>query len=559
LDDRILIEITKKELYDSYNSYGYQYVQNYGYSLEEAYKTTLNALIEREILIKISVERFGAGDGAGVYGYLTAYEADSARKKAFDALNSGLQTYIDEFNGVSGTSDDAAAEESDAAAYKPYDKTIYYDKDKDEFTKDLSSYKEVEDIGIVPERWTPEIPAGTDASTFTRALARVIRNLESRESGFEDLISSKNHNNKKHKDEPWGWFINSENSIVKENLDSDEQEKLNRELLRIIKSNEKTAVASRVETLFTLGLDGVAGFNIYMNRGNDFDAFEKAVKQAAVASNSANSAITAYKYLVKQAMVEYNNNAPEDMEADLLSMEDGKGLPGVYYIPKNIADNLFTVSHILVSFTDEQKTRYEEITALADTDSSFNKENALLKLKAETRFGGETVYEIYNNIKSSVDSAETLQAKYNVFRDLIYKYNAENNELINPDFEYVMSVNTDKNGMIPEFTAASIDLKTAGIKGAVSGIVWGQYGAHIIMYTRDLGDFIYTGTDYELNTTYANTLFAPQTAYGNKTIFDTLLSTASYTNYEKALIAQYKMDKKIEINKSVYKNLYGGK
>jgi hypothetical protein len=327
-----------------------------------------------------------------------------------------------------------------------------------------------------------------------------------------------------------------------------------------------------VETLFSLGLDGSDGFDIYMNRGDDFEAFEGAVKKGSVAAKSASSAITAYKYLVKQAMVDYNHIPPEDMEADLLATGEGKGLSGVYYIPTNIAGNLFTVSHILVSFTDDQKARYAEINA--STDSAAIKEKELLKLYAETKFGDENVYQIYGNVKSAVDSAETTQAKYDVFRDMIYKYNAQNNELINPEFEYVMSVNKDKNGMIPEFTNASIELKTgkdldgdgvihgsdrAGTKGAVSGIVWGTYGAHIIMYTRDLSDFIYAGSDYALNTTYANTLFAPQTAYGNKTIFDTLLSTSNYTNYERALINQYKANKNIEINKNVYKNLYGGK
>ncbi|MDR1917397.1 MAG: hypothetical protein LBQ05_00210, partial [Christensenellaceae bacterium] len=470
LSNDVIIKITKKELYDAYTSYGYQYVQNYGYSLEEAYQAIIDSLIEREVLIKISVEKFGSGDGAGVYGFLTNYEADTARKNAFDALNKGLQTYIDEFNGVESATDDTT-EEDTSVKYTPYDKTILYDENKGTFSQNLDSYKEVTDIGIVPKIWTPEVPAGTDTKTFTRALARVIRNLESREKGFYDLINSGNHNDKDHKGEAWGWFVNSTNTIVKNNLNSDEQEVLNREILRIIKSNEKTTLTSRMETLFTLGLDGVDGFNIYMNRGNvvkgadgveidGFETFKNAVNNSGVATNAASSAITAYKYLVMQGIVDYNTTPPEDMEGTLLATGEGNGLSGVYYVPKSVADNLFTVSHILVSFTDEQKTRYTEISTLADTDSSFDKENEMLKLYAETEYQGENVYEIYNNIKSVVDSAETTQEKYDTFRDLIYKYNAENNELINPTFEYVMSVNTDKNQMIAEFTNASIELKT---------------------------------------------------------------------------------------------------
>ena len=45
------ITITKKDLITAYNSYGYQYVQNYGYTAEKALKTTLDGLIDRQLVL----------------------------------------------------------------------------------------------------------------------------------------------------------------------------------------------------------------------------------------------------------------------------------------------------------------------------------------------------------------------------------------------------------------------------------------------------------------------------------------------------------------------------
>jgi hypothetical protein len=565
-----VIKITKKELYETYNSYGYQYVQ-YGDTVEEAYKKTLDALIDREVTIKIAVEKFDPERKytAGVLGLLTEYEADTARKNAFTSLDSALNQFIDEINGIEQeTSTEEETEDTGAVVYEPYKKTITVSPDYKEFTPDLETYRDVLDIGFVSQKWSPELPPNAGARTFTKALTRVINNLTSREKGFEDLISRENHTDKKHKDEIWRWFINEESGLLNESLDHDEMDVLNREILRMVKSNEKTILVNRLSTMFTLGLDGMfpvsvdgkeemkTGFDIYMNRGNDFASFENAVKAGGTTAIAVNNAKEAYKNLIKQAIIDYNLNPPEDMEADLLATGEGKGLSGVYYVPGGIAEKLFNVSHILVSFTDAQKARLTEIETLAAADSSFNKEQELLKLYAQTKTAdGKSVYAVYDDVKSGVDNALSLQEKYEIFRDKIYEYNTDPG-MQNPEFEYVMSTTESKNGMIAEFTAASLELKKAGEKGAVSGIVWGEYGAHIIMYTRDLTDFIYSASAELLSTAYERTLFATQTSYGNKTIFDTLLGTTSYDSYEKVLITQYKSNKTIKIYTDIYKNLY---
>ena len=46
------ITISKQELVSAYNSYGYQYVQYYGYTGERAIKTVLDGLINRKIMLE---------------------------------------------------------------------------------------------------------------------------------------------------------------------------------------------------------------------------------------------------------------------------------------------------------------------------------------------------------------------------------------------------------------------------------------------------------------------------------------------------------------------------
>ena len=46
------ITISKQDLLSAYNNYGYQYVSQMGYTTEKAVKTTLDSLIDRQIVLQ---------------------------------------------------------------------------------------------------------------------------------------------------------------------------------------------------------------------------------------------------------------------------------------------------------------------------------------------------------------------------------------------------------------------------------------------------------------------------------------------------------------------------
>ena len=190
---------------------------------------------------------------------------------------------------------------------------------------------------------------------------------------------------------------------------------------------------------------------------------------------------------------------------------------------------MFTVSHILVGFTEDQRGELERINNEAEKNPAYNKQNDLNKLYAETSSNGVSAYNILLEVQTALQNADSLQEKYDVFRGLINQYNSDpgmqnldqlNSSTNKPQYEYVMSSTADKNQMVEPFTNASIELFDKGVKGAISGLVWTDYGAHIIMYTRDVADFIYTGAAgldataklFELN--YADSLFSTLTSYG---------------------------------------------
>lgn len=81
-------EISKRELVAYFLSYGYQYVQNYGYSYKDAFNLLMNELVSREVMIQYAVAHYlkeGAADGI---------TAENCQKYATEAL-AALQTEID--------------------------------------------------------------------------------------------------------------------------------------------------------------------------------------------------------------------------------------------------------------------------------------------------------------------------------------------------------------------------------------------------------------------------------------------------------------------------------
>ena len=65
------IIVSKQDLIQAYNSYGYQYTQYYGYSTSKAIKTTIDKIIDRKILLEKAKEWIVMEDDGTVSYYKT--------------------------------------------------------------------------------------------------------------------------------------------------------------------------------------------------------------------------------------------------------------------------------------------------------------------------------------------------------------------------------------------------------------------------------------------------------------------------------------------------------
>lgn len=568
------LAVSRQDLYYGYLEWGYQYAEQM--NQKELLEYVASALMNNKILEKQSIE---------LYGEIRESEKALARKQAFQSLDDTIRTYVNEALDKKAEEDSTDQTDTENAEVdKPYEPSILvsYENGERVFTMDLSDYEDTDSIGLLSlndyKVYVPSVPGEASQTNVKQAVSKVVRNLQSLENGFTELKA------------PATDYLPTD-SVYFKHLSKAERAVLNREIDRMVRTNQTSILVSRITTGYNLGMftlesqDAKVAWDEYLNRGADFEYWTNQINGIkvdgvdeqgyfgcgrAVATNIANDVIQYYiNQGIKAINSQSNFSANEDLESSLVS----NGLADVYYIPSNVANNLFTVSHILVGFTDEQKAEYERINKEATNNPSYNQENDLNQLYAETLSNGVSAYDILIELQAELNKADSLQQKYDIFREYINKYNTDpgmqnldqlNSSTNKPQYEYVMSSDAEKSKMVEPFTKASIALFKQGEKGAISDLVWTDYGAHIIMYTRDVAEFIYTGVaglEKEsieiLKSNYADTLFATLTAYGERTLFNTLIDSyfnRNVSRYQTSLLNDYRQEHEVTIINSEFKN-----
>ncbi len=569
------VTVSRQELYYAYMEWGYQYAQQM--ETKDLLESITTNLLNNKIWEQQSIE---------LYGELYDAEIAYARQQAFQKLNNTIRKYV--YEALDLEDPQSTAESNDSAESevdKPYKPGILVDWENGQrvFMMDLSGYVDGDGVGMLSSAdyqvFVPNIPGVASQSNAKQAISKIVRNLQSLENGFTELKT------------PEVDYLEKDNQYLK-HLSADERAVLNREIDRMIRSNKTSIAVNRITTGFNLGFFTLAGedakiaWQDYLQRGGNFTRWSNYINGInednlpeedlpayfgcgrAIATNIADEAIA---YYIEKGINAINNQNNFVQSDDLESKLVQDGLADVYYIPTDVANNLFTVSHILVGFTDEQKAEFERINNEAANNSAYNKQNDLNKLYAETSSNGVSAYNILIELQTALQHADSLQDKYTTFRSFINQYNTDpgmqNLDQLNastnkPQYEYVMSNTAEKNQMVEPFTEASIKLFDQGEKGAISELVWTEYGAHIIMYTRNVADFVYTGAAdldstaslFELN--YADTLFETLTSYGNRTLFDTLVDSyfsRNVSDHQNHRLNDYRQDHEVTIISSEFK------
>lgn len=111
-------KISKRELITAFNSYGYNYVQNYGMGMEEAVKTTLESIIEKYLTVRDVKDTYKANGEDLFNDREKSYLWDST----FDAVYSNLKSYLEGYSDDS--SESGEQDSSSASVFKDYESKI---------------------------------------------------------------------------------------------------------------------------------------------------------------------------------------------------------------------------------------------------------------------------------------------------------------------------------------------------------------------------------------------------------------------------------------------------
>lgn len=118
--------ISKRELITAYNSYGYNYVNNYGYTKKQAVKQTLKTVIEKKLTIKAVGQYYldNPSQGEMLNGNETTYVWD----QTYEAIYSNLKGYLKDILNIKSSDDSSSTSDNEnKSVYKPFEKAAELD------------------------------------------------------------------------------------------------------------------------------------------------------------------------------------------------------------------------------------------------------------------------------------------------------------------------------------------------------------------------------------------------------------------------------------------------
>lgn len=532
-------EITKRDLINAYNSYGYNYVDNYGMTMQEAVEETLNTIVDNKLTIKAVEEYYKENESEGkmLIESETTYLYDST----YDALYSNLRQY---FNEVTGTAEYAeeTAEEAEVSVYKPYEKTAYLEESG-------SSY--------VIRKTTP---ASTVRATYTaRQVGGKAVDLEyvngEGEYVFKDALYEQlmnltrvsNTQSAKHWKEAFGKYID----VVKDNYSYIDFE------------SDKDVMIFEMDRVYKILKDNyiVEKYGVIFNRENHQDA--------DLANVTVNDIL---KYYSSKARVAYTNYVLEgntsSFESDVL-----KGSAN-YVLEGNGATDYFYVASIKMEFDEDQQDLYEIYKTAKENRSITNAQyekfmdvvygsvyaterNAETGVKTEKTIAAAT---LLNQIKADVQNAggyddketesynkSVAYRKADAFRKYLYLFNdddslkgAEYNTVfgVNSSNEVVANSDFSDNSVVKDAIKALYNEGNAKI-GDMTGLVETEDGIYIFFFAGNVEN-VFGGIDENFDVSrQADAIKVLASTrlniFSSKTIFDSLyeeLTTDNFATFE---------------------------
>ena len=596
------ITITKRELIDGFNRFGHRFVSEHNMTLAEAYDQTLDSLIHREVTAKLSANTFGFGEAE--QGHITFVdlscedgtrrvavterEAAQARQVSFDAVNSvmrDLERLVRESRGVPDRITDPVSTDPAPShpVYTPFQPFMIRNPHTREFSLNTERNRQTQSAVFTPTN-----------ENFIESLTELARGA----SRFEQDVAQETFSRLVLRLE------NNERGMNFTGADAQPNAVVLRELERIQKEEERNILVRRMQTAFEHGIasapdfarmlelrDGGAIINANGER-TTFDDFIRDLSQNTV-NDLARRATEQYIMNVNMAIDRFERGF--DTRDSFYERMLGS-LDGLWFVPESVADQFFTVSHVLVGFTPEQQAELTRIEERFQQDrNEVNRDRAINNLRDSVRIHRRneqgvpignpmSATQVLDFVEARVmpnNASKPLDRKLSDFQDMIYMFGSDPG-MFNPEFEYVIgrdrredrSLTSQEHDtmsqMVPEFTAAARELfqfceiqgRGLGTLGSMSGLVWTSHGAHILMFTRNISDFIFTNSVTKVNHTFENILHAPRVSYGVRTAFDVLvdgLTRPMFAQHESNLVNSFKDQNEVVIHQRNFRDLRNGR
>ena len=556
------IEISKQDLITAYNNSGYQYVQYYGYTSEEALKITIDNLINREILIAKAKEIITENaNGEMVYSGRVIFNKNvwqnAVWQETFESINKQIKEIEDEIKLAKGieVDDDDEEEENDFEPFEDYEKKVKYEDGVWSLIEpELDPAEEsATTVGgfVQDETGDSEI----SAKAFKRYIKKLTLNYKSKHLKVSDLKT----------------VTESEFANLYSNLNLSEEEKIAfvYELERIQEIYNNNKYITEFQNVYERYIQVID------------DDFNKKV-------------VNYYKQLVGRSYETYEQESFEDSYSKYVEfMSSTDNDPSTVYYHKDYGVNesgekkaFVAVSHVLIKLSDEQ---LEEISALKSDlesgvisqeqyDTSYQAVLNRTKVKAKDEDGNETdeektVAEVYAEIKSTLDSLSSVEDKAAAFNKFIYKYgqdggmtNKDSSGNSNKKTYYAVNLDTTvTDKMVKNFADASRQLAAEAEDGGnMSEAVFvsqdNYSGYHIIfnagVYKNELTFEQVEAMDYTSAVKLYNT---PLKLRVNKSLYDLAYEAvyaSTWSTYQQSIINTAKNNLEIVYYTSAYTDLY---
>ena len=141
--------VTKRELITAYNSYGQDYVNNYGYTQQEAIEATLDTILNRKLMIK-DVEVDAKRNNEALFN---ERETSYLWQSTYDAFYDNLLTYYNEVLGIE--EDEESTDEEVTGVYTRYNPNATYYTYTDSEGRLQYGVKKTTSVATVSGEYTP--------------------------------------------------------------------------------------------------------------------------------------------------------------------------------------------------------------------------------------------------------------------------------------------------------------------------------------------------------------------------------------------------------------------